>query len=138
MTILKGRVLCTEDHEDTRDLIVFVLTQAGFETECSDNAEAAIELAKSKQFDLYLIDSWLPDVSGIGLCEALRKFDEKTPILFYSGAGFERDKEHARLVGAQGYLVKPVDGDRLAAEVSRLIEESKTAYSVQSSSPSSV
>lgn len=129
MTTSKRRVLCTEDHEDTRDLIIFVLTQAGFETECADNAEAAIELAKANQFDLYLVDSWLPDVSGIGLCEALREFDKKTPILFYSGAGFEGDKEHARLVGAQGYLVKPVDGDRLAAEVSRLIEESKTTLS---------
>ncbi len=71
--------------------------------------------------------NWLPGISGPGLCERLRDFDKTTPILFYSGAAYERDKEQARLAGAQGYLVKPTDGDTLAAEVSRLIAESKVA-----------
>ncbi|MFN2498263.1 MAG: response regulator [Pyrinomonadaceae bacterium] len=127
MAIPNARVLCTEDDPDTRELIIMVLTQHGYETECADNADAAIALAKSKKFDLYLVDNWLPGVSGTRLCERLRAFDKATPILFYSGAAYERDKEQARLVGAQGYLVKPADGDQLAAEVSRLIAESKVA-----------
>jgi DNA-binding response OmpR family regulator len=121
----KARILCTEDDPDTRDLIILVLNQHGFEAESTENADSAIALAKSKQFDLYLVDGWLPGISGVGLCERLRVFDKATPILFYSGAAYDRDKEQARLVGAQGYLVKPADGDHLAAEISRLIAESK-------------
>lgn len=127
MNTPKARVLCTEDDPDTRALIILALTHHGFHAECAEDADGAIALAKSKQFDLYLVDSWLPDISGPGLCKKLRDFDKTTPILFYSGAAYERDKEQARLAGAQGYLVKPTDGDTLAAEVSRLIAESKVA-----------
>ena len=52
-------------------------------------------------------------------------FDLKTPVLFYSGAAYVTDREAARGSGAQGYLVKPADGNQLVAEVTRLIAESK-------------
>ncbi|HYJ89064.1 MAG TPA: response regulator [Pyrinomonadaceae bacterium] len=124
MTTSKGRVLCTEDDQDTRDLIVFVLREYGFDVICASDANKALELAKTQLFDLYLIDHWMPGLSGTGLTHELRKFDSTTPILFYSGAAYDRDKKAALASGAQGYLVKPADGDTLLAEIVRLIEES--------------
>jgi FOG: CheY-like receiver len=47
----------------------------------------------------------------------LRKFDNDTPILFYSGAAYERDKQAALVAGAQGYLTKPADNEKLVEEV---------------------
>lgn len=88
-------------------------------------------MAKNQNFDLYLVDNWMPGLSGTELTEKVRKFDIKTPILFYSGAAYEGDKEAARSSGAQGYLVKPADGDQLIAEVVRLIAESKLAKPVK-------
>ncbi|HKO97801.1 MAG TPA: response regulator [Pyrinomonadaceae bacterium] len=123
----KGRILCTEDDEDTRDLITLVLFGEGFEVICADDGEQAIDLAKSQDFDLYLVDSWMRGLAGTALTEKLRSFDMKTPILFYSGAAFETDKEAALSAGAQGYLVKPAGGDRLVAEVTRLIAEANAA-----------
>jgi DNA-binding response OmpR family regulator len=55
------------------------------------------------------------------VCQKLREFDTWTPILFYSGAAFERDKQQAFAAGAQGYLVKPVGPDELIAEVNRIV-----------------
>jgi DNA-binding response OmpR family regulator len=127
MATPKGRILCTEDDVDTRDLIDYVLTGYGFEVICTESTDQAIELAKSQRFDLYLVDNWMPGLSGTTLTEQLRQFDIKTPVLFYSGAAYEADKEAARLSGAQGYLVKPADGDHLIAEVVRLIAEAKIA-----------
>lgn len=123
----KGRILCTEDDIDTRDLITFVLSGYGFEVICTDSPDEAVELAKTQAFDLYLVDNWLPGLTGMELTRKLREFDNKTPILFYSAAAYETDKEAARASGAQGYLVKPADGDHLIAEVTRLIAESKIA-----------
>lgn len=125
----KGRILCTEDDPDTRELINLVLTQYGFEVVCSQRMAQAIDLARTQSFDLYLVDNWMPGLSGTELTQKLREFDTKTPILFYSGAAYEADKEAARLSGAQGYLVKPTDGDELIAEVARLITESRIATS---------
>ena len=59
--------------------------------------------------------------SGIDLCKKLREFDTWTPILFYSGAAYERDKQQAFAAGAQGYLVKPAEPNDLIEEVSRII-----------------
>lgn len=122
----KGRILCTEDNVDTRALIDFVLTQSGYEVVCSPSHVQTIDLAKTQNFDLYLVDNWMPGFSGTQLTEKLREFDLKTPVLFYSGAAYETDREAARVSGAQGYLVKPANGDQLIAEVTRLIAESRT------------
>lgn len=123
----KGRILCSENDADTRKLISFMLEQHGFEITCTRSSAEAFELAKTQHFDLFLLDNWTPGLSGIELTAKIREFDLKTPILFYSGAAYDTDKEQARLAGAQGYLVKPADEDALITEVVRLIAESKVA-----------
>lgn len=123
----RGRILCTEDDADTRDLIIMILERDGYEVRCSDSPEETLELSRSEKFDLYLMDSWLRNTNGPSLTARIREIDTKTPILFYSAAAYDSDKEAARSAGAQAYLVKPVENERLVAEVGRLICESKTA-----------
>jgi DNA-binding response OmpR family regulator len=125
MTIPKGRILCTEDDKDTRDLLVLTLSMAGYEVMCTENSEKALALIKVEKFNLCLLDNWMPGVSGEDLCKKIREFDSKTPILFYSAAAFESDKQRAKDAGAQGYLVKPVSDDQLVAEVVRIIADSQ-------------
>jgi DNA-binding response OmpR family regulator len=120
----KGRILCTEDDTDTRDLLIFILRSEGYDVTCTDNTEQTISLAKSQTFDLYLVDSWLPGGSGVTLTKKIREFDNKTPVLFYSAAAYDSDKQKALNAGAQRYLVKPIAPEVLLAEVSRLIESS--------------
>lgn len=131
MRSAKPRILCTEDHPDTREMITIILTNEGFEVICVDNPNEAIEQAQTQTFDLFLVDNWMPGLSGTELTERIRQFDIRTPILFYSGAAHDKDKEAARLAGAQGYLVKPTDCDELISEVARIIAESKIAYPVK-------
>ncbi len=137
MQTTKRRILCTEDDADTRELIAWVLINHGFDVISTESTDRAIDLAKAQHFDLYLVDSWMPGLSGAEFTKKLREFDIETPILFYSGAALDSDKEDARLAGAQGYLVKPVDNDALIDEVVRLIAESKLAISVELAVPAS-
>ena len=120
----KFRILCTKDDADTRDLIVLMLNSHNCEVVTSANSTESLRFARTQRFDLYLLDNWLPGSSGIELCEELRSFDPKTPILFYSGAAYDKDKKRALECGAQGYLTKPSDGAELVAEVLRLIAAS--------------
>ena len=115
------RILYVEDNTDTRDLISLVLRQNDFEVVTVANPEEAIQLAQSGSFSLYILDNWMEGMSGIELCARLREFDSATPILFFSGAGFERDKQNAIDCGAQGYVVKPASPDDLIAEARRLL-----------------
>lgn len=116
------RVLYIEDHEDTRELVTLVLEQRSFEVVTGATIESGVALAGAEQFDLYLLDSWLPDGSGLDLCKQIRGFDPTTPILFYSAAAYEIDKEQAINSGAQAYLIKPSQPSELCSLVNSLIE----------------
>ena len=123
MKALAHQILYTEDHADTRELVSFVLTTSNCKVTLADNNDKALLLAQTNQFDLYMIDNWMPGGSGIDLCKRLREFDQTTPILFYSGAAYETDKQEALASGAQAYLTKPADNDELVEQVFRLISE---------------
>lgn len=119
------RVLYIEDHEDTRELVTLVLEQKSYEVVTGSTIESGVNLAGSQKFDLYLLDSWLPDGSGLELCKRIRKFDAATPIVFYSAAAYETDREQALNSGAQAYLVKPTHPSELCSLVTSLIESTR-------------
>jgi CheY-like chemotaxis protein len=114
-------VLYAEDDADTRELVSYVLTRNHCRVTLASDCEEALRLARSTEFDLCIVDNWMPGGSGIDFCKQLRQFDPRTPILFYSGAAYDSDKQEAFAAGAQGYLTKPVDNDKLAEEVFTLI-----------------
>ena len=116
------RVLYIEDHEDTRELVRLVLEQRSYEVVTGSTIESGVALANTQDFDLYLLDSWLPDGSGLDLCRQIREFDKATPIVFYSAAAYEIDRDQALKSGAQAYLIKPSQPSELCKLVTSLIE----------------
>ena len=120
-----ARILYAEDDADTRELVTVIFERHNCQVIATELHDEALRLAQTEPFDLYLIDNWLPGISGVRLCEQLREFDHHTPVLFYSAAAYEADRERAFLSGAQGYLVKPVDGDVLVTAVFQLISDSR-------------
>ena len=116
------RVLYIEDHEDTREMVTLVLKQKNYDVVTGSTIQSAVALANSEQFDLYLLDSWLPDGSGLELCRKIREFDDATPILFYSAAAYANDRDEAISSGAQEYLIKPSLPSELCNLVTSLIE----------------
>ena len=107
MPIPKGRILYSEDDPDSPELLCLILNKEGFETICPDTSADVLRIAKSEKFDAYLLDTWTPGISGLEICKRIRAVDSQTPIIFYSGAAYEADKEAARLAGAQAYITKP-------------------------------
>ncbi len=129
MQFQSPRILYIEDHADTRELVTLLLTQKSYEVVTGDTIETGIALAIAEKFDLYLLDSWLPDGSGLELCQLIRQFDETTPILFYSAAAYASDRELALQSGAQAYMIKPSQPSDLCRLVSELIENSRSDVS---------
>ena len=136
------RILYIEDHADTRELVTLLLAQKSYEVITGTTIKSGVELAGTEKFDLYLLDSWLPDGSGLELCKRIRQFDKTTPILFYSAAAYATDSESALNCGAQAYLVKPSQPTELCDLVTDLIESSertgncsRTGFSCRPQSP---
>jgi len=115
----RKRILLVEDHIDDWELVE--LNLAEYIVICARDFKEGMRLAQQRYFDLYILDNWLPDRSGVDLCRLIREFDPHTPILFYSAAGFARDTVEALRAGAQGYLVKPVRFGELRQAVTQLI-----------------
>jgi len=121
-----GLVLYIEDDEDTRELVTYVLAEINYRVIGAANGDEALMLTRTNDFDLYVIDNWMSGGSGIDLCKKLREFDTRTPILFYSGAAFESDKQQAFAAGAQGYLIKPAGPNHLISEVIRIVSAARS------------
>jgi DNA-binding response OmpR family regulator len=115
----RNRILLVEDVDDARGLCE--VTLAEYTVICASDFDEGLRLAQQQDFDLYILDNWLPEKSGVELCRAIRGFDPHTPILFYSAAAYERDIKEAIRAGAQDYLVKPVSLDELRRAVAQLI-----------------
>jgi CheY-like chemotaxis protein len=120
------RALCVDDDDDNREVLAILLQCWGLEVDAVANASDAVLLSKARHFDLYLLDSWLPDLDGLELCRRVRAADPEAQVLFYSGAGYEADKREAIEAGANGYVVKP-DVDELQKVLTNMVSSAKRA-----------
>ncbi len=115
------RLLYAEDDPDTRELMHVALQMEGFEVVCPESLKEFLRLAREETWQVYMIDTWMPEMDGFDLCDQIREFDLQTPIVFYSGAALERDKRRAFDRGAAAYFVKPVALDELVSGLKNLI-----------------
>ncbi len=114
-------ILCVEDDEGTCLLICSLLGPINCEVTTAQSVGEALDMIKSRKFDLYLLDNWLPGGSGVELCRKIRESDSTTPIVFYSGAAYDTDKQEALEAGAQVYLVKPSNISLLLTTIRELL-----------------
>ena len=128
MFTAKARVLCVEADPDTCVLLSILLGRADYEVECVSTVADALRCARTRRFDLYLLDGWYTDGTGVELCERIRQFDTQTPVMFFSGLARDCDRQQSAAAGARAYLIKPNDIDVLAGTVGRLINEQVYAY----------
>jgi DNA-binding response OmpR family regulator len=119
-----SRVLCVDDDEDACEMLSLLLKAYRIDAICARSAAAAWPIIKAENFDLYLLDGWLPTVDGFEFCRQIREFDTTTPILFYSGAAYDADKQKGIAAGANAYLTKP-DVDGLIETIVDLIATAK-------------
>lgn len=117
----KVRILCVEDDQDTCELLGVLFSD--YDIKFVHTVSEGLRLFESQKFDLCILDNWLPDGSGIELCKKIRALDESSPIVFTSAAGYKTDIEKALDAGAQEYIVKPYEPEKLRKIVKKLIEE---------------
>ena len=100
-------VLCVDDDEDSREMLSLLLKFWRIETKTVGTAAEALSLMQAERFNLYLLDTFLPDLDGFELCRRVRALDTQAPILFFSGAAYEADKQKGIDAGANAYVAKP-------------------------------
>lgn len=118
---LKKRILCVDDNEDTCSILTIFLSQSGYEVTTASSFADGLNLAQTEYFDLYILDLWFKDGSGLELCQQIRAFDLFTPIVICSADVYESVQEQAIKTGAQAFIPKPLEFDLLLEIMAKLI-----------------
>lgn len=117
------RILCADD-DDTCELLTTMLGISNIEVKSAHTVADAWRLAQTEPFDLYLLETRLPDGNGFDLCRRLHRFTPRTPVVFYSCEAYLIDRQKGLAAGASDYLTKPYLAD-LALTIRQNIEQTK-------------
>jgi signal transduction histidine kinase/DNA-binding response OmpR family regulator len=110
-----ARILLVEDHEDTNRSLTRLLRRRGYEVLSASNVESALELGRSKAFDVLVSDMSLPDGSGLDVMRTLANGNGGMFAIAVSGYGMEADIRKSHDAGFTHHLIKPVDLNKLDA-----------------------
>ena len=100
------KVLVVDDEKLIVKGIRFSLEQDGMEVDCAYDGEEALNLAKTNEYDMILLDIMLPKMDGFEVCQAIREFSDM-PIVMLTAKGDDMDKILGLEYGADDYITKP-------------------------------
>lgn len=106
MDSLSKKVLVVDDEKLIVKGIRFSLEQDGMEVDCAYDGEEAVAAAKSKEYDVVLLDVMLPKLTGFEVCQQIREFSNM-PIIMLTAKGDDMDKILGLEYGADDYITKP-------------------------------
>src|SRR3954464_5893883 len=115
------RVLLIEDKKKTAGFLAKGLREDDLAVEIAHDGESGLELARTRKFDLLIVDVMLPNKDGWDVVTELRKSGMRTPILFLTARDSVRDRVKGLELGADDYLVKPFAFSELMARVHSLL-----------------
>jgi len=110
------KILVVDDEENIRKLVKYNLILDGFEVVLAVDGKDGLDKAFSEKPDLILLDIMMPELDGLEVCSRLKKNPETRdiPIFMLSAKGQMQDLEDAYEMGADNYITKPFDVEKLS------------------------
>jgi DNA-binding response OmpR family regulator len=116
-----ARILVVDDESRNVEILLRCLARKGHAGVGAENAEEAARLLSDGAFDLVLLDHVLPGATGMQSLPRLRALT-RAPIHIMSGYSDDDTRRDAELLGAAGFLAKPIDVEALLAMIAALPE----------------
>ena len=111
------RVLIVEDDRKTADYLVKGLSESGFVVDSAENGVDGLHLARTRAYDLLILDVMLPGRDGWDIITELRLLGREMPIIFLTALDAVQDRIKGLELGADDYLVKPFSFSELLARI---------------------
>lgn len=120
---VKGTILYVEDNPENRMLVRRVLVAEKYALHEANNAGQALDILKSNQPDLILMDINMPDIDGYTLTAQIKSMPgyERIPIIAITANVMRGDREKTLEAGCDGYIQKPIDIDALTREIEKFL-----------------
>jgi CheY-like chemotaxis protein len=108
------RVLYVDDDLENIEMMKeWIRVECGCDAVTVTSGAEASRLMETEFFDVFIFDYCLPDITAVGLCSKVRALSPDAKVIIYSALEREVDKEKALAAGADHYLVKPDDLDKI-------------------------
>ena len=121
---MSRRVLVVDDEKLIVKGIRFSLEQEGMEVDCAYDGEEALEKAKTKEYDMILLDIMLPKLTGLEVCQQIREFSS-VPIIMLTAKGEDMDKILGLEYGADDYITKPFNILEVKARIKAIMRRAR-------------
>ena len=118
---MADQILLVDDNTTNLQVLFQALSPEGYELLVAQSGEQALETAAAAIPDLILLDIKMPGIDGFETFKRLRAAEatSKIPIVFLSAHANTESIEEAKALGAEGYLTKPIQFDKVLAEVQK-------------------
>ena len=123
------RLLVVEDEPAIADAIVLRLASEGFDVECVNDGQAAVERCGNVVYDLVVLDLGLPGLDGIEVCRQIQAL-RATPVVMLTARDHETDLLVGLGVGADDYITKPFSPRELVARIRAVLRRVETARAI--------
>ncbi len=122
------KILVAEDNSISTKVIRGMLAKLNLQSDTANNGEEALQLIKTKGYDLVLMDCEMPILDGFTATEMLRTWEvenhqPRTPVVALTAHIMSEHKEHAQQVGMDGHMAKPIELSHLRELIERWVYE---------------
>lgn len=118
------KVLVVDDEKLIVKGLRFSLEQDGYEVDCAYDGEEALDMARSGDYDIILLDVMLPKLTGFEVCQQLRETLD-VPVIMLTAKGDDMDKILGLDYGADDYITKPFNVLEVKARIKAILRRSK-------------
>jgi two-component system response regulator RegX3 len=118
---MSGRILVVEDEPAISDAVAYALREAGYEVEAVGDGDSALAEARTRGYDLMVLDLLLPGVPGLDVCRTLREEQSDLPIVMLTARDAEAERVEGLDLGADDYVTKPFSIAELVSRVRSLL-----------------
>jgi two-component system, NtrC family, nitrogen regulation response regulator NtrX len=122
-----AKILVVDDEANIRELLDEILSEEGYSVTTAEDAAHAREARRGCNFDLTLLDIWMPDTDGISLLKEWADSGSLGPVVMMSGHGTVDTAVEATRLGALDFIEKPVSLSQLLRTVSKALAGRKPA-----------
>ena len=119
-------ILVVDDESNIRLLLEEILTEEGYQVTTASNAAEARDAKLAEEYDLILLDIWMPETDGISLLKEWAKKGSLAPVIMMSGHGTVDTAVEATRLGAVDYIEKPVSLAKLLRTIDKALSHVRT------------
>ena len=122
---MKDKILVIDDEAGIRSSLKGILEDEGYSVKTTETGEEGLNFLKAQNFDLILLDIWLPKMDGIEALKKIKMLDEDAPVVMISGHGTVETAVKATKLGAYDFLEKPLTLEKVILTVKNALKQKR-------------